>query len=420
MMLAIVLSLSQALSNVVCSASVRQAVADYQENKLRIEQVRADEMKALDRRGGLQFLPVSMPFQLAVGPTEADLQMARRAVGTITNSIPQNLQRYFCERKVMAPVTRWLLSWCRPGVDSDDDYVSAKAHPAVWQAKDFDLETLAAASAALSSNSVPIIVRLRQMYGECEPTPISRAQPLVDYPDSRDETTFETPYGIAIMLRAPERRRKFRFAAVSWPVRDWRVEFRWVWLTPGRGQGPSNVQYRQELSPKKGYAEVTVDWAAARRERLDLAVFARYGNGHWGPPSIISFAAVPNENRAYDGRGNVERIEYRKSSGVIPALYQNKPWTDVYNYDDFGNVMGIGRTRTGMFRDEPFSALGDLVVETYASGYPKVVRKVRYATASDDPATLDYEIAGDEIKCQDGAATLRDRGEFPRAKPRHR
>ena len=418
MLASLLLLASQALLSLSDGEAVQRAFADYTNNVLRVEQVDESEWNDVNPRHRVDVLPANLPFRLIAGPAAMDLRMAEAAVETVTTSMPVQVRQYFSKRGVLAPTVQWLLRRCKPGVTNETDYLSPSAHPLVWRAQDFDLDALAKTAGMMTSNSIPMIARLGLLYEEYKVSPIRRAEPLVDYPDPRAEAWCETPYGIAIALRAPENRRKFRFWASSWPVRDRNVNYRWVRLSPGRASA-SRVQGQAQLSPEKGYAEIVLNWSEVRG-RLDFAVFARYGDGPYGPPSMISFFVVPNEVRQYDKQGRIVKIAYRKSDVLMPGLYQNKPWTDVYELDDQGRILSFLRTRSGAEKDEHFSAFGEFIVETHPNGSPKTARKTRYFTSPSDSSVLDYEVTDETVSYRQGTFEPRTRGEFPTVKGQHR
>ena len=378
------------------SVTARTAEADYTNNVLKIEAL-----------GAKEFLPFNMPFRLVVGSDPADKIAAEAAMETVATSMPRKVRAFFEGHKLMAPLTQWLLRRCHPSVTNDQTYFRTAAHPSVWRAKDFNLPSLATASARLTERNVPMLAALRPVYEEYAAAPIRRAVPGVDYPDPRPEATFETPFGVGIVLRAPEARRKFRFRALGWPVHNEKVSFCWIGASVGAYQG------KRELSPGRGFGEVVVNWRGIRG-RQDVLVFARYDDGPWGPPSVISFLVVPNERRLFGSKGQVESITYLRADSVVPQLYQNKPWRDEYACDALGNLTGFSRTREGMFRGESFSIDGEVIVETYPNGQPKISNKVRYFTRPDDPLTLDYEVLDEEISHPNREFVPRDRGEFAR------
>ena len=418
MLAAVLLGASQALLSFSNGDAIQRAFADYTNNVLRVEQVEDTEWNDVNPRRRVDVFPANLPFRLVAGPAARDLRMADAAIETVTTSMPVQVRQYFSKCGILAPTLQWLLRRCKPGVTNETDYLTPSTHPLVWRAQDFDLDALAKTSGMMTSNSIPMIVRLGSLYEEYKVSPIRRAEPLVDYPDPRAEAWCETPYGIAIALRAPENRRKFRFWASAWPVRDRNVNYRWVRLSPG-GASVSRIQGQAQLSPEKGYAEIVLNWAGVRG-RLDFAVFARYGDGPYGPPSMISFFVVPNEIRQYDKQGRIVKIAYRQAEVLMPGLYQNKPWTDVYELDDQGRILGFLRTRSGAEKDEHFSATGEFIIEAHPDGSPKTARKTRYFTSPSDSSVLDYEVTDETVSYKQGTFEPRTRGEFPTVKGQHR
>lgn len=419
-LLAHVLVASQAMLNVVDPSSITRRMCDYTNNVLSISSADALEWNDSNPRNVKDAFPANAPFHLVTGPDVDDRRMAELAVETAKTSMPEVVRENLEDLRVMAPMLQFILRRCRVGVTNETTYLSGTANRAVWRARDFDLNAISRFSKGLSSNSVPMTVTLTPIYEEYKIMPIRRALPEVDYPDPREETIFETPVAIAVALRAPELYRKFRFAASAWPVHDGNVNFKWVPISTNPSGNPSigPIQgQRSTLSPANGYAEIVLNWNAIRGRR-DIAVFARYGKGPYGPPSIISFYVIPNEKRAYDKSGKISMIEYRKHDWIVPQLFQNKPWKDEYVQDSIGNVIGFMRFRAGMMRGETFSNVGEYVVETHPNELPKIAMKVRYFTSADNPDVLDYEVTDKEVRYPLKTFVPCNRGEFPLAKRR--
>ena len=199
--------------------------------------------------------------------------------------------------------------------------------------------------------------------------------------------------------------------ASGYPFRDRNVNFRWF-VRQGRGSVGPIRGLRDKYPTEKGYGELVVNpWLGPLR--TEVLVFARYGKGAWGPPSVISLARIPNEIRQYDRFGRILSVKYAQTADVMPSLYQNKPWSDAYIQDPFGNIIGFLRKRNGEMRDVRYSAQGEKVLESYASDLPKETAKVRYFTRPDDPMTLDYEETSETVHYPDRPFVPRTRGEFP-------
>ena len=406
---------------VLAATSPREAdrlFAAYTNNELKVVSATAEEWDASNPYKIVDRLPANLPCALMVA-RPSDAARAEAAIETVTTSMPAHVRAYFTQYKVMGPFLNWMLRRCKPGVKDEATYLSPAKHLAVWSASDFDLPALAEVARTVTSNHVPLVTALQPIFGEFSMNPLEPAQPVVDYPDPRPELTFATPCGIGIVLRAVERRRKFRFAAYAGRPGDPSVNFKWVVMSTRPAAWAARIGRIHEqanLSPEKGYGEVVLDWQAIQ-DRLDVAVFARVGKGPYGPPSIISFYKVPNEVRTYDKEGRIDKIEYAQAELLIPELFQNKQWSDSYEVDDFGRVVGFSRKRYGqVINPERFSMRGEYIVEAHPSGLPKVARKVRYFTSPSDPGLLDYEITSKTVEYPTQTFSIRDRGEFPSAK----
>lgn len=417
MLLSVSLQASDAILSASSQREADRSFAAYTNNELRVVATTVDEWDDSNPYKIVDRLPANMPFHLVVGGRSTDALAADDAIATVTTSMPAHVRAYFEHYKVMGPMLNWILRRSRAGATDEKAYLEPATHRAVWRAKDFDLAAIARVAGGISSNHVPMVTTVMPVYQEFAKSPITPAEPLVDYPDPRPEQTFATPCGIGIVLRAVEARRKFRFRALAGRPGDPKVNYKWVVMSTSGSTFGVTVSamngLSREFSPEKGFADVVLDWPRLG-SRVDVAVFARYDKGPYGPPSVVSFYKVPNERRTYDRAGRISRVEYAKADFAIPELFQNKSWTDDYVIGDFGNVVGFVRRRNGQASNpERFSATGEYVVEEHPSGLPKVARRVRYFTPESDASRLDYEITTSSVTYPLQAFEPRTRGEFP-------
>ena len=148
--------------------------------------------------------------------------------------------------------------------------------------------------------------------------------------------------------------------------------------------------------------------------RMDIMVFAKYPNGAYGPPTIVSIYCIPNMRRSYaDNRlvsityvDNSPELLYDVSSIWIPH-----EWKDEFELTTSGkSIVTFTRTFPHGVRRDLFSATGELVHSLSPSGFPLVTTKVEYFI-SPDTNTLDYRPIGDEIKYRHGNYPSRRSGE---------
>ena len=223
------------------------------------------------------------------------------------------------------------------------------------------------------------------------------------------EETFSNPFGTAIVLRAPERMRRFRLSASTYPFPDKAAKYVWR-ATRGVKIRPWPMTLAEV--PDRGFAEITVD-AASCGVRADVFVFAQMANGLYGPPSVVSIYNPPLAKRTYV-KGKLKSISYLKEAKNVPydigPIWAPREWKDDFALSSKGRIVSFTRTIPGSFTEEPFSAIGELVLSMSSSGMPLVTKKVEYFI-SPETGALGYRPVGDEKKYRLGESPFRRSGE---------
>lgn len=396
-------AISTARLNVSCEPAADAVFAAYTNGFVTIAATDEDDFSRT-RKGVTDVLPANLPLQLAVGPAPEDRLAAEAAVAAVTNNIPDDLRRLADRLRLTAPLVQRMLRRHHPGVTNEALYLTARAHPAVWRTNDFDIAALAAATKALTPYDIPLACMLTDVGESYRPAPLPTARPLVDYPDPLPERTYASPFGIGIVLRAPQRRRTFRFAARSWPITDPSVRFLWRVISPGGASGVKIAPFRgnNDLRPDRGFAEIQLDWPALRG-RVDIAVFAQVKGGTYGPPSVISFCKVPNERRTYLKDGSLGAIDYTAPLTPPSPLFAAKNWIDSYTLDGKGRILGFTRKRKGDIFGTDFGHADETVQECHPDGMPFKTTHVRYTltdgvlTWRETDETRTYKLGADPV-----------------------
>lgn len=382
--------------NVVERESAAAVVQSYTSNVVRVEWAGTDE------RGG-RLMPANLVCQFAV---VGDSDVTNRVSGILNETVAalnprlrEDLEKY----RLLCPTLQWMVRSTR----SDDDYLTFKAHPAVFKEGDFNVDALVAKAKSLSGRQVPLPVAVEAEYGS-ERAPIRRAKPGVDYSDVLPEETFETPFGIGIVLRAPDRFRRIRLRARTSPFV--RRDVRFVWRTSVYAE-LKPWAYDNALRPERGFAEIKFD-VNRFGKRMDIAVFAQMPDGTCGVPTIISVFHSPYAKRKNCPNGRLESITYLSESP--DALYDLSPmwipheWKDDYFTDVKGRIETFNRLRPGNYgRSEEFAAANEIILESYPSGLPKVTRHIEYFI-SPETKRLDYRQVGEEKSYKFGEYKLRE------------
>lgn len=353
-------------------------------------------------------MPANVAFNFAVVGDSNSASRVSKILSETADAIDPTLRGNLERLGLLNPTLQWLVRSCRPGITNAAIYLSANAHPAAFSEQDFDAAILKAAAQSITSRGIALPVRVKVEYLDGS-IPLSKAEPSVDYPDAMPEETFALPFGVGIVLRAPERQRKFRLSASTFPTPG--LAAKYVWKA-SRGVVIRPWPMTLAEVPDRGFAEVTVD-AASCGVRADIFVFAQMANGLYGPPSVVSIYNPPLAKRAY-AKGKLQSISYlNESKDVlydISPIWAPREWKDDFALNGKGRIVSFTRTTKGSFTEEPFSAIGELVLSMSSSGIPLVTRKVEYFI-SPETGELGYRPVGEEKKYRLGESPFRRSGE---------
>ena len=338
--------------------------------------------------------PGVAPFQMvSVGSSWSDQAFLRAALAA-SASFTRMTKQAIIRRNLMGPTLQWLLRRTYKGVDSEDDYLSPKAHPTAFEGGNIDTVRLVQKAHALLPEQIPPLVAIDLINSRVNTIPYP--VPGRDYPDVAPEILYFTSSAACIVLRAPEGMRPFLFLAridgapsTSPAAFTWRVvhgDASAVTIKAPDGESSA--------TPEKGIAQITVDRRRIK-ERIDVACFAKTTDTEWGAPSFISFFPIPQESRTYRSDGRIESIDYSNPDGVYsdPAVSLPRHWKDTYAYDDTGKLLGWTRSYNGK-DTAAFTAAGDRIVKRNADGSPAKAVHVKYVPRSTndqlEPVTLSY------------------------------
>ncbi len=338
--------------------------------------------------------PGVAPFQMvSVGSSWSDQNFLRAALAA-SASFTRMTKQAIIRRNLMGPTLQWLLRRTYKGVDSEDDYLSPKAHPTAFRGDDLDTVRLVQKAHALLPEQIPPLVGIDLINSRTHT--IHYPVPGRDYPDVAPEILYFTSSACCIVLRAPEGTRSFLFRAraegaptTSHASFTWRVVHGDASAVTIKAPDDNNG-----ATPEKGIAQITVDRRRIK-ERIDVACFAKTEDTEWGAPSFISFFPIPQEVRVYRPDGQIASIDYANPDGAYsdPAVSLPRHWKDTYAYDDTGKLLGWTRSYNG--KDAAaFTAAGDRIVKRNADGSPAKVVHVKYVPRANndrlEPVTLSY------------------------------
>ena len=386
--------------NAVDTNAMERVLFDYTNNVIRSEWAGKD--KSIGRE-----LPANLGFQFAVVGDEDVTNRVNAILRTTRDAMQPQVREQIEKYNYLGPTLQWLVRSTRQGVTNSASYLEVNARDAVFEEADFNLALLTNKASRLRPNDIPVVSAVRPIFKvEPDHASILPAEPGVDYPDILPEQTFVTPYGIGVVLRAPEVDRCFRFEVFNW-VRG--AEYVWC----SSVEVPITAfRFNPRMSKRDGFAEVRIG-SHRQFRRIDVMVCRKYLTTY-GSPTYISFYYVPHIKRHYDKRLRIERIEYTHDEKKAPPydispIWVPRKWIDEYecrSNDIHGFTRDFPVTILPRRRGEAFSNRGELVLEKDYHDDPTLVQKIRYYV---EDGELKYEPFGVETRVK--GFTPRRRGE---------
>lgn len=213
------------------------------------------------------FASVAPYWLTTAGRSWSDLPYLKAAL-EVSRTLPAETKKAAVARGLLAPTIQTIIRKSLKGVESEGDYLTAKAHPTALPVDGIDLARLKSSAAAMKPTAVPPLAVV-----VVKPRPIKEE---TVWP----ELTYATGFAWAYVLRAEEQVRSFAVSA------------------KGAGDYMFSIVH-DDLGAAKldrtGYdsAVITLDKTKmSPTNRVDLAVFGRSPGTGWGAPSYISFAVV--------------------------------------------------------------------------------------------------------------------------------
>lgn len=358
--------------------------------------------------------PANTPFVIiSQGSSGSDRPFMHAAALTIA-ALPPATQQAVIKSKLLCPIVQMILRRSLKEIETDEDYLSGRAHPTVFDASQLDVQRMVRLAHELTPEKIPPLVALRVVEEDV-------TVPGVDYFEAQPaEKLLDTPCAIARIARAAQQRRRLLVRAAAAPETNEDVRYEWRLL---RGD-PQRVQLKPSNDGRE--CEVVVSWHERRpiRDgvelqscRVDVGIFARRGE-FYSAPSFISWLFPANEERTYDEQGRIMSIDRQAQDKapryVDPALVTPVVWCDDYRRDSQGRLLGWTRRRDG--KTAEFTRDGALVQSKDDQGRPLQARTVRYVRQQSSPSAAPglMQEPGDEILTYGYASAEDELGEIKR------
>ncbi len=254
------------------------------------------------------------------------------AVVEILAAFHPDVKAFLTEKGLIAPTVQWIFRRGQKSITTDEDYLSGKAHPSVFDPASLDTSAMIEIAHDLKVEDVPPLVRLRVtdeslgLVGRDVFLPVAT------------ETLFDTPSAIARVIDSTAYDKRLVINAGATVDPNGRpLTFRWVVLS-----GDADRIAIHPLDASGSSAEIVVPWherhtlpwqPSITTDRVDIGVFASNGI-HWSAPAFISLLYPGNEKRTYRADGQIAEVDYDdpdyRQRYVDPVLIPVRNWRDVY------------------------------------------------------------------------------------------
>lgn len=324
------------------------------------------------------------PYLLISQGSSGSDQAFLNCVACTLASFRPDVKAFLAERGALMPAIQMLLRSSYKPAATNDDYLTGKAHPVVFDGSQLDTARMVQRAHDMTLDTLPPQIALKVVDED-------KGVAGQDYFSPRaSEILYDTPAAIGRVVRSTQyERRMVVTAGDSRDFTDKPLTYYWRVL---RGDA-SRIRIKP-VNKSGSIVELTVPYherfpvepgSAKEGNRVDIGAFVHNGT-HYSAPAFVSFFYLDNEKRVYGPKQEILSVQY--SGGVTPGNYVDpmvdtpKDWLDVYHYDSTGRLTGWTRTLNGEKKD--FTAEGKLIVERDANGNPTETKAVAYGVKQID------------------------------------
>lgn len=310
----------------------RFLAAQYLSNQLFIYPEHQDHDPGGNGAGGWgDLFPLNHPGVLVCqGSSGSDQPFLSAMLGAIA-ALPGDTQKKLIENRLLMPAAQYLLRRHNRMVTSDEDYLSGKAHPVVFDQSFLDEKKMVLAANAMTPGAIPPLAVIEII----EESAFEAGAHFFEPDSIHPHRMADTPVACARIYRGnlPE------YQIVVSAAKSADLMRRPLKLKVAVLQGDSQL-VRIESQPDKPMARLAVRWqppslttrpgSRVRSHRLDVGFFVDNGVS-LSPPAILSVLMLPNERRFYDKEGRVAEIHYaaRNPDLGLPSEDDDPRWLRV-------------------------------------------------------------------------------------------
>lgn len=322
--------------------------------------------------------PANTPYMIISQGSSGSDRVFMNAVAATLAAFRPEVKAKLKQTGLLMPAVQMIFRRSNKQVSKEEDYLTGKAHPSVFDGEQLDVVRMVKMAHAIETDSLPPLCRIEVL--EEDEGVLGK-----DYFDVVPrEKLFDTPCAIARVMKSSKyHKRMVLSAGKSVDALGKPLKFHWKVL---RGDA-ERIQIKP-LDETGSKVELIVPYHARRpiaggdvmeSNRVDIGAFAHNGD-YYSAPAFVSLLTLDNEQRIYDENQRIQSVDYRaesvKDNYVDPVLDFPKDWRDEYHFDEKGNLSGWTRIRDDSRQE--FTPEGELILEA-DQGRPTKIARVRYA-----------------------------------------
>lgn len=345
---------------------------------------RPNETPDATGKGMGDLFPANTPYMLiSQGSSGSDKPILYALTGILAAFDPK-VKAFLTEENLIAPTLQQIF---RAGMmdAGEDGYLTAAAHPVVFDGERIDLARMISLAGALKQDEVAPAARIRVLE-EPEEGPGFALEGPSQY--------FDTPAAISRIWRGADYSRRYVLSAEDTKDPNGRdLRFHWV-LAHGDAE---KVRIRP-LNPAGARAEITIDWSSPtpgpvrgdiEGSRIDIALIAENG-ANYSAPAFFSMLQPRHQKRSYeragDGAMRLKSVDFitavRNRAYADPGIWPQRSWTDHFSYNSENQMTGWRREPL-WGKPSEFTAFGHLLLEKTEDGRPARAAEVFYQQGTD-------------------------------------
>jgi len=323
-------------------------------------------------------MPANIPYLITSQGSSGSDQLFLQATTFILAALKPKVKQALKKTGLVMPIVQMIFRRGQKGIESDQDYLSGKAHPSVFQQKNIDVIKMIKLANELDIEDVPPMVGIKMV----EESGIDKK--MDSLPTNLNGRLFDTPGAISRIIRSTAYEKRMVVQADIKAIRKPEsLTYRWVVL---RGDA-SRIKIISKNSTNS-LVEIIVPWherstvpgrPELTTDRVDIGVFADNGK-HLSAPAFVSLMYPGRQMRKYNQKKQILVADYTdpefNKRYTDPLLFPFRDWRDSYRYDTQGRLIGWQRLANGKTVD--YTRDGAIVVERDRLGRAIKAQKVGY------------------------------------------